>query len=138
MTLTEALPTVNATFNAASACALFTGFWAIRKKRVSLHWKCMAVAFASSTLFLAGYLTYHARSTVLHHYAGPGRPFYLAMLTSHTLLAVVALPLVLRTMWLSAVRREFGAHRRIAVWTFPVWTYVSVTGVLVYLMLYRL
>ena len=138
MTLTDALPTVNASLNATSAAALFTGYWAIRTKRISLHWKCMAVAFAASTLFLAGYLTYHALSQVLHHYAGPWRSFYLGMLTSHTILAVVALPLVLRTMWLSAVRRKYAAHRRIAVWTFPVWGYVSVTGVLVYWMLYRL
>jgi len=138
MTLTEALPTVNASLNALSAGALFTGFWAIKTRRMSLHWKCMAVAFACSTLFLAGYLTYHALSSVLHHYAGPWRPFYLALLTSHTILAAVALPLVLRTIWLSAVRRSYAAHRRIAVWTFPVWAYVSVTGVLVYWMLYRL
>lgn len=138
MTLTDALPTVNASLNATSAAALFTGYWAIRTRRMSLHWKCMAVAFAASTLFLAGYLTYHAISQVLHHYAGPFRPFYLGMLTSHSILAVVALPLVLRTIWLSAVRREYAAHRRIAVWTFPVWAYVSVTGVLVYWMLYRL
>jgi len=79
--------------------------------RVSLHWKCMAVAFAASTLFLAGYLTYHALSQILHHYAGPWRPFYLALLGSHTILAVVALPLVLRTMWLSAVRRACALVR---------------------------
>lgn len=138
MTLTDALPTVNASLNATSACALFTGYWAVRTRRLSLHWKCMTLAFASSTLFLAGYITYHALSTVLHRYAGPGRPFYLALLGSHTLLALVALPLVLRTMWLSAVRRRYADHRRVALWTFPVWTYVSVTGVLVYLMLYRL
>ncbi len=138
MTLTEVLPTVNASLNATSAAALFTGYWAIRTKRMSLHWKCMAIAFAASTLFLAGYLTYHALSQVLHHYGGPWRPFYLTLLTSHTILAVVALPLVLRTIWLSAVRKSYAAHRRIAVWTFPVWAYVSVTGVLVYLMLYRL
>jgi uncharacterized membrane protein YozB (DUF420 family) len=138
MTLVEALPTVNASLNAVSAGAVFAGYWAIRTKRTRLHWQCMAVAFAASTLFLAGYLTYHAISSVLHHYAGPWRPFYLALLTSHTLLAVVALPLVLRTIWLSAVRRQYAAHRRIAVWTFPVWAYVSVTGVLVYWMLYRL
>jgi len=138
MTVVDALPTVNASLNAVSACAVFTGYWAIRTKRTKLHWQCMAVAFAASTLFLAGYLTYHALSSVLHHYAGPWRPFYLALLTSHTLLAVVALPLVLRTMWLSAVRRSYAAHRRIARWTFPVWAYVSVTGVLVYWMLYRL
>ena len=138
MTLVDALPTVNASLNAVSASAVFVGYWAIRTKRTNLHWQCMAVAFVASTLFLAGYLTYHALSQVLHHYAGPWRPFYLALLTSHTLLAVVALPLVLRTIWLSAVRREYASHRRIAVWTFPVWAYVSVTGVLVYWMLYRL
>ncbi len=138
MTLTEALPTVNASLNALSACALFAGYWAIRTKRVSLHWKLMTAACVASTLFLAGYLTYHALSQVLHHYAGPWRPFYLALLTSHTILAALVLPLVLRTVWLSAVRRKYAAHRRIAVWTFPVWAYVSVTGVLVYWMLYRL
>ena len=138
MTMVDVLPTVNASLNAVSACAVFTGYWAIRTKRTKLHWQCMAVAFVASAFFLAGYLTYHALSTVLHHYAGPWRPFYLVLLTTHSLLAVVALPLVLRTIWLSAVRRRYAAHRRIAVWTFPVWAYVSVTGVLVYLMLYRL
>jgi putative membrane protein len=138
MTLLEALPTVNASLNATSACALGAGYWAIRTKRASLHWKLMAVACAASTLFLAGYLTYHAMSQVLHHYAGPWRPFYLVLLGTHTVLAAVVLPLVLRTVWLSAVRRSYAAHRRIAVWTFPIWAYVSVTGVLVYWMLYRL
>jgi putative membrane protein len=138
VTLTDALPTVNASLNAASACALFSGYWAIRSKRVALHWKLMALACVCSTLFLAGYLTYHALSQVLHHYGGPWRPFYLVLLTTHTILAVAVLPLVLRTVWLSAVRRDYAAHRRIAVWTFPVWGYVSVTGVLVYWMLYRL
>ncbi len=137
MTLAEALPTVNAAMNATSACALFTGYWAIRTKRISLHWKCMAVAFAASAIFLAGYLTRIAL-TGPHHYQGPGRTFYLILLGTHTTLAVLALPLILRTMWLSAVRRKYAAHRRIAVWTFPVWAYVSVTGVVVYWMLYRL
>ena len=137
MTLAEVLPTVNATMNATSACALFTGYWAIRTRRMQLHWKCMAVAFAASSLFLAGYLTRFALTGV-HRYQGPWRTFYLVLLGTHTLLAVVALPLVLRTIWLSAVRRRYAAHRRIAVWTFPVWAYVSVTGVLVSWMLYRL
>lgn len=138
MTLTEALPTVNASFNALSACALFAGYWAIRKRKVALHWKFMTAALAFSTLFLAGYLTYHALTRVVHHYGGPWRPFYLVLLGTHTVLAALVLPLVLRTIWLSAVRRSYAAHRRIARWTFPVWAYVSVTGVLVYLMLYRL
>ena len=137
MTLAEVLPGVNASLNATSACALFVGYWAIRTRRLSLHWKCMAAAFAASSLFLVGYLTRYALTGV-HHYAGPGRGFYLVLLGTHTLFAALALPLILRTMWLSAVRRSYAAHRRIAVWTFPVWAYVSVTGVLVYIMLYRL
>ena len=137
MTLSEALPTFNASMNALSAVALFTGYWAIKTRRISLHWKLMAAALGFSTLFLAGYLTRLALTGV-HHYAGPWRGFYLVLLGTHTVLAAVALPLVLRTVWLSAVRRSYAAHRRIAVWTFPVWAYVSVTGVLVYLMLYRL
>jgi putative membrane protein len=137
VTLAEVLPGVNASLNATSACALFVGYWAIRTRRLSLHWKCMAAAFAASSLFLVGYLTRYALTGV-HHYAGPGRAFYLVLLGTHTLLAALALPLILRTMWLSAVRRSYAAHRRIAVWTFPVWAYVSVTGVLVYIMLYRL
>jgi putative membrane protein len=137
LTLTEALPTVNAALNATSACALFAGYWAIRTGRVALHWKCMVAAFAASSLFLVGYLTRFALTGV-HRYQGPFRGFYLALLGTHTVLAAVALPLILRTIWLSAVRKSFARHRRLAVWTFPVWAYVSVTGVVVYWMLYRL
>jgi putative membrane protein len=137
VTLAEALPTFNATMNAASASALFLGYWAIRTKRFPLHWKCMAAAFAASTLFLCGYLTRFALTGV-HRYQGSHPGFYYALLGTHTFLAVVSLPLILRTIWLSAVRRSFPQHRRIAVWTFPVWAYVSVTGVVVYWMLYRL
>ena len=97
----------------------------------------MAAAFVASSLFLVGYLTRFALTGV-HHYQGPARAFYLVLLGTHTLLAALALPLILRTIWLSAVRRSYAAHRRIAVWTLPVWAYVSVTGVLVYWMLYRL
>ena len=137
MTLADALPSVNATLNATSACSLFLGYWAIRTQRYALHWKCMAVAFTASALFLVGYVTRFALTGV-HNYQGPFRSFYLVLLGTHTVLAVVALPLILRTMWLSAVRKSFQQHRRLAVWTFPVWAYVSVTGVVVYWMLYRL
>jgi len=137
LTLAESLPTVNAALNGASACALFVGYWAIRTGRYSLHWKCMVAAFAASSLFLVGYLTRFALTGV-HRYQGPFRSFYLVLLGTHTLLAAVALPLILRTIWLSAVRKSFQQHRRLAVWTFPVWAYVSVTGVVVYWMLYRL
>jgi putative membrane protein len=137
LTLAESLPTVNAALNGASACALFAGYWAIRTRRYSLHWKFMAAAFAASSLFLVGYLTRFALTGV-HRYQGPFRSFYLVLLATHTVLAAVALPLILRTIWLSAVRKSFQQHRRLAVWTFPVWAYVSVTGVVVYWMLYRL
>jgi putative membrane protein len=139
MTLAEALPSVNAALNATSACALFAGFWAIRRGKFALHWRLMAAAFTASALFLAGYLTRFALTGV-HRFplAGPVRTAYYVLLGSHTLLAMVALPMVLRTIWLSAVRRSFDAHKRIAVWTFPVWAYVSVTGVVVYVMLYHL
>jgi putative membrane protein len=143
LTFVEALPTANACMNATSACALFAGYWAIRTKRLQLHWKLMATAAVASTFFLAGYVTYHVLLKLqgvdtVHRYEGPGRPYYLVLLTTHTILAVVVLPMILRTMWLSAVKRRFVAHARIARWTFPVWGYVSVTGVLVYVILYRL
>ena len=137
MTFAEALPTVNAALNATSACALFLGYWAVRSKRYALHWKFMAAAFTASSLFLVGYLTRFALTGV-HRYQGPFRSFYLLLLGTHTVLAVVSVPLILRTIWLSAVRKSFQQHRRLAVWTFPVWAYVSVTGVVVYWMLYRL
>ena len=137
MTLAEALPTVNAALNATSACALFLGYWAVRTKRYALHWKFMTAAFTASSLFLVGYLTRFALTGV-HRYQGPFRSFYLLLLGTHTVLAVVSVPLILRTIWLSAVRKSFQQHRRLAVWTFPVWAYVSVTGVVVYWMLYRL
>jgi putative membrane protein len=135
----DALASVNAVLNGLSACALFAGYWAIRRRNFALHWKLMAAAFTASTLFLAGYLTRFALTGV-HRFPidGPLRTAYLVLLGSHTILALVALPLVLRTMWLSAVRKSFERHRSIAVWTFPVWAYVSVTGVLVYVMLYQL
>jgi len=137
VTLLEALPHLNAALNAGSACALFLGYWAIRNKRYEMHWKCMAAAFTASALFLVGYLTRFALTGV-HRYQGPFRGFYLVLLATHTVLAALALPLILRTIWLSAVRKSFQQHRRLAAWTFPVWAYVSVTGVLVYWMLYRM
>lgn len=138
MTLLEVLPSLNAALNATSAAFLFAGYVAIRKKRMDVHWKLMATAFTASALFLIGYVTRVALFKGVHHYQGPLRPLYLAILGTHTVLAVVCLPLILRTMWLSAVKRRYGEHRRIARWTFPVWGYVSVTGVIVYVMLYRL
>ncbi len=136
MTLAAVLPSVNAALNATSAALLVGGFAAIRAGRRDVHRRFMLGALASSTLFLAGYLTRIAL-TGTHRFPGGGalRATYLAVLGSHTLLAAIALPLVLRTVFL-AWRGRFPSHRRIARWTLPVWLYVSVTGVAVYALLY--
>ena len=138
MTLADVLPTVNAALNATSAVLLFAGWRAIRAGRRDVHRALMLSAFGSSTLFLASYLT-RVALTGTHRFPGSGllRAAYLAVLASHTLLAVAALPLVLRTLFL-ALRERLPEHRRIARWTFPIWLYVSVTGVVVYVMLYHL
>lgn len=138
MTLADLLPSVNATLNATSALLLVLGFRAIRAGRRETHHAFMLAAVASSILFLAGYLTRIAL-TGTHRFPGEGalRAAYLAVLGSHTLLAALAVPLVLRTLFL-AFRARFPDHRRLARWTLPVWLYVSVTGVVVYVMLYHL
>lgn len=138
MTIVEVLPTVNASLNALSAILLVAGWRAIRAGRRERHRALMLSALACSALFLVGYLTRLAL-TGTHRFPGGGplRTTYLAVLGSHTLLAAAALPLVLRTLYL-ALRERFEAHRRLARWTFPIWAYVSATGVVVYLMLYHL
>jgi len=136
--LADLLPTVNAALNATSAVLLVLGFRAIRAGDRRRHRALMLAAVSSSVLFLAGYLTRIAL-TGTHRFPGEGalRAAYLAVLGSHTVLAVLAAPLVLRTLFL-AFRERFPAHRRIARVTLPVWLYVSVTGVLVYVVLYHL
>jgi putative membrane protein len=136
MNLGEILPPVNAALNATSATLLFLGWRAILAGRRERHRALMLSALGASALFLAGYLT-RVALTGTHRFPGAGllRTAYLALLGSHTLLAAAALPLVLATFGL-ALRGRFEAHRRVARWTFPVWMYVSVTGVLVYVMLY--
>jgi len=134
----EQLPTVNACLNGTAAILLITGFLAIRTGKRERHRRLMEGAFAVSALFLISYLTYHA----LHgatRFPGHGiaRSIYLTILGSHTLLAILALPLVLWTFRLAG-REQFDAHKRWARWTFPIWLYVSVTGVVVYWMLYRM
>lgn len=131
------LPHVNAGLNATSALFLLTGYYFIKRLRVRAHRNCQIAALVTSTLFLISYLTYH-----YYHgdtrFLGQGivRPFYFAVLISHVVLAIVIVPLVLITVY-RAARRDFIRHRRIARWTFPLWLYVSVTGVVVYLMLYH-
>lgn len=132
-----ALPTVNAVLNATSAVLLLAGFIAIRAKRIGLHTACMGGALVVSAVFLASYLTYHLQvGSVRFTGAGWIRPVYFGILISHSVLAVLIVPLALRTVWL-AMRRRFEAHTAIARWTLPAWLYVSVTGVVVYLMLYH-
>ena len=132
------LPHLNALLNSASAVLLVTGYAFIRRQRVKAHRKCQISAFITSTLFLISYLTYHYyHGTTRFSGTGLARPFYFIILTSHTILAVVIVPLVLVTLR-RALRRDFDRHRRIARWTLPLWIYVSVTGVIVYLMLYQI
>lgn len=132
------LPALNACWNAAAASLLVLGYVLIRRGRSDLHRLCMVAAFCCSTLFLAGYLYYHARAGIVYfHGTGWLRPLYFSILTTHTILAVVILPLVLRTLWLARSGR-FEVHRRWARWTLPLWLYVSVTGVVVYGMLFHL
>jgi uncharacterized membrane protein YozB (DUF420 family) len=135
------LPAVNATLNAAAAMLLAAGLLAIKSGQRELHRRLMLSAFAVSTAFLACYLYYHfaiARGQPTPFNAtGLARGAYLALLLSHTVLAAANLPMVVRTLWL-AHHQRWEAHRRLARWTFPIWLYVSVTGVLVYLVLYHL
>lgn len=131
-------PGVNACLNGLAAVCLVAGWVAIRRGRRDVHARFMVAALTASALFLVSYVVYHA----LHgstRYARHDwtRPVYFTILISHTILAVVNVPLVVVTV-VRAAKKQFDRHRRIARWTLPVWLYVSVTGVLVYWMLYRL
>lgn len=132
------LPDVNAALNSLSAAFLLAGFLFIKSKNIKAHRACMLAAFASSTLFLVSYLAYHYQvGSVPFKGQGSVRTLYFAILLTHTILAVVVVPMALVTL-LRGLRNKFDAHRRIARWTFPIWLYVSVTGVVVYWMLYWL
>ena len=136
MSFVHLLPTVNAFLNTTCAVLLVAGLWAIKGRRRDLHRKLMLAATATSVLFLVSYLYYHSQvGSVRFAREGGLRAFYLGMLTSHTILAVVNVPLVLVTLR-RGLGGRFAAHRAVARRTWPIWMYVSVTGVLVYLMLY--
>ncbi len=132
------LPHLNALLNTTSALFLIAGYRFIRAGFIRPHRNCQIAALVTSTCFLISYLTYH-----YYHgdtrFLGQGivRPFYFAILITHVILAIVIVPLVLITVY-RAARGDFIRHRRIARWTLPLWLYVSVTGVIVYLMLYRI
>ena len=132
------LPTLNAALNSLAAILLLSGFVFIRARNVGAHRACMLAAFATSTLFLISYLIYHYQvGSVAFQGQGWIRAVYFTILMSHTILATAVVPMALVTLF-RGLRLRFDAHRRIARWTFPVWLYVSVTGVIVYVMLYRL
>lgn len=132
------LPTLNAILNASSAVLITSAYVMIRRKRVLPHKRLMLVALVVSALFLISYLVYHY-SAGTTPFAGEGwiRPVYFSILTTHTILAAAIVPLIIITLT-RALRKKFDKHRRIARWTFPIWLYVSVTGVIIYLMLYHL
>ena len=133
------LPAVNATLNGLSAIFLGAGYWFIRKKNVPAHRACMISAFVTSTIFLCCYLTYHILVKVVTRFVEPAwfKPFYYVLLTSHIILAFVIIPLILMTLT-RALKGQIERHRPIARWTWPLWMYVSVTGVMVYMILYQI
>ncbi len=134
---TTDLPALNATLNAISAVLLLCGLWAIRGGRKALHRKFMIGALAASAIFLVTYLWYHAlHGSTLFLREGPVRVVYFAILISHIILAAINLPLVVLTAYRAFIG-DFERHKKIARVTWVMWMYVSVTGVLVYLMLYR-
>jgi uncharacterized membrane protein YozB (DUF420 family) len=134
------LPALNAILNSVSAILLITGYFFIRQKNIKAHRTSMISAFVTSTLFLTSYLIYHfSKELGPTRFLGEGiiRPVYFLILITHTALAIVIVPMVLVT-FSRALKKRFDPHRKIARWTLPIWLYVSVTGVIVYLMLYQL
>lgn len=131
------LPSVNATLNATSAVLLLVGYYYIRQRRQQAHRACMLAAFSVSVLFLVSYVIYHFHAGTTR-FPGQGwiRPVYFVLLLSHTVLAAVVPFLALLTLS-RALRQQFDRHRAIARWTLPVWLYVSVTGVVIYWLLYH-
>jgi uncharacterized membrane protein YozB (DUF420 family) len=132
------LPTLNASLNALSGVFLLTGYTMIRQRRIAAHRACMLAAFVTSTFFLISYVTYHLNAGS-RPFAGQGpiRLVYFGILITHVFLAAAILPLALITLR-HGLKAQYARHVRIARWTFPIWMYVSVTGVIVYLMLYQL
>jgi len=131
------LPAVNASLNALSGILLLIGYVLIRARRIQQHRACMIAAFAASSLFLISYVVYHVQvGSVRFTRQGFVRPLYYTILITHVTLAATVLPLAIITLS-RGLKARFPEHRRIARWTLPVWMYVSVTGVLVYVLLYQ-
>lgn len=139
MTAVQFFPPLNASLNALSGIFLLIAYSYIRRRKIPQHRRFMLAACTTSVLFLVCYVTYHTlRGGVVTTFAGEGawRTLYLTILTSHTILAVVILPLAILSVW-HGLKMRVPQHRRVAKWTFPLWMYVSVTGVLVYFFLYH-
>ena len=131
------LPAVNASLNAVSGILLLVGFALIRTRRIAQHRKVMLAAFATSSLFLVCYVVYHAQvGSVRFTRQGFVRPLYYTILVTHVTLAAAVPPLAIVTLT-RGLKGRYPQHRRLARWTFPIWLYVSVTGVLVYVLLYQ-
>jgi len=133
------LPAINATLNCLSAVFLALGFGFIKRGQKTAHRNCMIAAFTTSVIFLACYLTYHFKVQAVTRFLEPAwfRPIYLTILLTHTVLAVAVVPLVFMTLS-RAVKQHFELHKKIARWAWPIWMYVSVTGVVIYLLLYQI
>jgi len=133
------LPTVNAALNSLASLFLILGFVFVRRKRVQQHRAMMIAAFVTSVVFLASYLTYHFSSHIISTFQGQGaaRTVYFFILISHSVLAAVVPFLAIATLW-RGLKMSVEKHRKIARWTLPLWLYVSITGVVVYFMLYHL
>lgn len=133
----SSFPVLNALLNAACTVLLLAGYSFIRRGKILAHKACMVSAFVCSAVFLGSYLYFHLHAGIIR-FGGQGwiRPVYFTLLVSHTILAIVIVPLILITL-ARALRQRFDLHRAIARWTLPLWFYVSVTGVIIYLLLYR-
>lgn len=133
------LPAVNASLNGLCSVLLVAALVFIKRGRREAHRRCMIAALSTSLLFLVSYLTYHFTVKTVTRFVEPQwfRPYYLLILLTHTVLAAVIVPMVIVT-FVRALRERFDAHKKIARWTWPLWMYVSVTGVLIYLLLYQI
>ena len=133
------LPLINASLNALATVFLTLGYFFIRKGNKTAHQKCMISAFITSAVFLTCYLIYHFNTEVVTRFVNPTwfRPIYLVILVTHVILAIVILPLIFMTLN-RALKARYELHKKIAKWTWPIWMYVSITGVLIYLLLYQI
>lgn len=135
----DQMPAINATLNSLATIFLILGYVFIKKENKEAHRKCMIAAFTTSTIFLACYLYYHFTVEAVTRFTDPSwfKPYYLVLLFTHIVLAVVMLPFIFKALW-HAYKGEFDRHKAAVKWAWPMWLYVSITGVLVYLILYQI